>query len=738
MFSVSNFVANKISFGFAFGEASSVFLGSPGQTFYAPVTLTTLPSTVMYSLQFNIIVTNVGTATSVTPGAFSFQSMLMKPIPGTTPVLYTPILPEMFSGTGFTNLMFTNLDENLLGVGWLERAGKVNLYDTTKQTLITYSLAHDDLFPNSLQPNGVIVGGYGFQIPAGAQLGQQYQIQINRPSATSAGIGAPGSDVFIAAPTDGATAGGAPVNALKYVTVTNQLKYIAGSVYPFRWFNAGDFGSSNIVNADVEQVFQSAVYSLNTPPPGSDFFDAMDSCGNYGVLDAGPKDVNYGYYTNASNYPYSLTNTPINYTIYVDTNGVQSAPIPMGVTTNISLIFLTTEQYTATYYNTYIQQLATVPAAYITNTFPVSNTFNVIPPGLSTLFDGNDTNINQIVFGDGVLDVCDVYVTYRRSLDPGLTWFERFWNGGQLVADTGAPNIANHLAVKSGGTSSAKSNVASGGSIVSPQVNFTAGNITNCSAGQMVTIPINAAIYGSYPLRVLMLNLTVEPLDGSPALTTQVQFTQTATVLGTPYTTDSSGNGNYSSVWLNSTNAGLTGTVTLGTLTVTIPAGASANTAYAVHFDHASASPNGLASFPKQTLTGLITLSSRTTSSYGDGIPDSWRLRWFGTVNNLLSVSNACPSGDGINNLMKYVAGVDPNTANDFPSTSPVKPVPSGSAMAIHWPTVSGKQYVIERSSSLFSGTWTTISTNTGTGTDMEFDDNSAGTANFYRVLIVP
>jgi hypothetical protein len=235
-----------------------------------------------------------------------------------------------------------------------------------------------------------------------------------------------------------------------------------------------------------------------------------------------------------------------------------------------------------------------------------------------------------------------------------------------------------------------------------------------------------------------MLNLTVEPLDGSPALTTQVQFTQTATVLGTPYTTDSSGNGNYSSVWLNSTNAGLTGTVTLGTLTVTIPAGASANTAYAVHFDHASASPNGLASFPKQTLTGLITLSSRTTSSYGDGIPDSWRLRWFGTVNNLLSVSNACPSGDGINNLMKYVAGVDPNTANDFPSTSPVKPVPSGSAMAIHWPTVSGKQYVIERSSSLFSGTWTTISTNTGTGTDMEFDDNSAGTANFYRVLIVP
>jgi hypothetical protein len=274
-------------------------------------------------------------------------------------------------------------------------------------------------------------------------------------------------------------------------------------------------------------------------------------------------------------------------------------------------------------------------------------------------------------------------------------------------------------------------------STVPPQVHFAAGDITNCASGQVVQIPITATIFGSYPLRVLMLNLTVEPLDGSPALTTPVQFTQTATVLGTPYTSGSDANGNYSAVWLNSANAGLTGTVTIGTLRITIPAGVSANSAYAVHFDHASASPNGLASFPKQTLTGLITASSRTNSSYGDGIPDAWRLRWFGTVNNYLSLSNACPTGDGINNWMKYIAGVDPNIGNDFPSTNPVKPSPSGSTASIHWPTVSGVQYVIQRSASLFPGNWSNITTNTGTGTDMEFDDTSAGSAKFYRVLIL-
>ena len=39
-FSASSFVPNSISFGFNSGEASSDFVGAPGQTFYAPVTLT--------------------------------------------------------------------------------------------------------------------------------------------------------------------------------------------------------------------------------------------------------------------------------------------------------------------------------------------------------------------------------------------------------------------------------------------------------------------------------------------------------------------------------------------------------------------------------------------------------------------------------------------------------------------------------------------------------------------------
>jgi hypothetical protein len=65
-------------------------------------------------------------------------------------------------------------------------------------------------------------------------------------------------------------------------------------------------------------------------------------------------------------------------------------------------------------------------------------------------------------------------------------------------------------------------------------------------------------------------------------------------------------------------------------------------------------------------------------------------------------------------------------------------PAPSGYSSAIHWPTVAGKKYVIERSSSLFSGSWTTNAIVTGTGADMEYDDNTGGAARFYRVQILP
>jgi hypothetical protein len=356
------------------------------------------------------------------------------------------------------------------------------------------------------------------------------------------------------------------------------------------------------------------------------------------------------------------------------------------------------------------------------------------------LFDGNDTLINQIPFANTPqvdLDVCDVYVTFRRSLDPSLTWFRRFWTNGILAVEPVYPQPQLQAQVKSSDTP-VQPKLSMSFLTNPPSVNFATADFV-ASAGQMLQVPITATIFGSYPLRVLMLNLSVEPLDGSPALTSPVQFTPNA-ALGSPAMSSSTGNGNYAATWLNSAIAGLTGTATLGTLTVTVPANAPSSAAYAIHFDHASASPNGIASFPKQTLTGLILLSDRSGSPiYHDGIPDSWRLRYFGTVYNVLSQADADADGDGANNRQEYVAGTDPTDPSSVLRASTDQAVAQTSQdCVIHWPSVAGKTYIIERSVSLFGSNWIPVSTNTGSGTDMEFHDTTGGSVRFYRVHVTP
>ena len=216
-------------------------------------------------------------------------------------------------------------------------------------------------------------------------------------------------------------------------------------------------------------------------------------------------------------------------------------------------------------------------------------------------------------------------------------------------------------------------------------------------------------------------------------------MTGAVAALGTPTMSDSIGNDNYAATWLNSAIAGLTGNATLGTLTVTIPANAPSSAAYAIHFDHASASPNGIASFPSKTLTGLILLSDRSSSIYGDGIPDSWRLRYFGTVNNILSQAAADADGDGASNWHEYIAGTDPTDPKSLLRVSTDQAVAQQSQdCVIHWPSVAGRHYVIERSASLFNPVWTPSSTITGTGTDMQFHDTTGGKVRFYRVRVTP
>lgn len=690
-FSRTNYVPNLITFGFESGEASSDFVASPGQFFYAPVTLSLLPEATMYSLQFNVGVTNLGSSPPVAPGAVGFESTLIRPdpfvpglwwvMPPSMPVqlttnfvdaFFTNIVDGVTNITSYTNIVYVpptnpppsskyvypypflphqpfldlrftdaNNNANTIGVGWLERAGQKVLYDTTLHDLIKFSQPHDTIFDKNNRR--VVPGGYFFQVPLTALPGDTYRIRLDRASATSDGVGGPGSSVFILSPTNGSLSAG-PINGTKIVTI-GQRKYVVGDAAPFRWFNAGDFGNSNLLNDDVMQVFQSAVYRLNTPLAGSDLFDTMDSC--------------CGTYAFAPGADYL---------------------VPVGSIPNDA--------------------------------------------SRNPLFDGNDQTINTIAFGDGILDITDVYVTFRRSLDPQLTWFQRFWTNGGRVAQ-----FANNVPVP------LPPPPLPAAAAPAPEIRFTAGEGVG-AAGQTVFVPITASIKGSDPLRLLALGITVEPLDGSPALVSQVQFTPNG-ALGAASVVSSRAVNNYSAVWLNKSVAGLIGDAQLGYLQITLPPNCPPNAAYAIHFDHASGSPNGLAAFRSRVGTGLVTSSDRSASSMSDGIPDSWRLRYFGTAYNLLSHANSDADGDSAKNWQEFKAGTNPNDAASLLKLKSAKG--QAQSVTVQWPSVLNKQYVIERAPSIYSSAWTSVSTNNGTGWDMEYQETAPGAgAHFYRVRLLP
>src|SRR5206468_13046548 len=123
-----------------------------------------------------------------------------------------------------------------------------------------------------------------------------------------------------------------------------------------------------------------------------------------------------------------------------------------------------------------------------------------------------------------------------------------------------------------------------------------------------------AQITGKYPIRVLMLNLNVQPMPGVPALSQAVQFLP-AEGLGQPTLTASQAPANYAAAWLDNTVAGVSGTNLIGNLLVTIPGNAPADASYQVEFEHVSASPNGLALLPQSIQQAVLPVTTTNVTS---------------------------------------------------------------------------------------------------------------------------
>ena len=99
---------------------------------------------------------------------------------------------------------------------------------------------------------------------------------------------------------------------------------------------------------------------------------------------------------------------------------------------------------------------------------------------------------------------------------------------------------------------------------------------------------------------------------------------------------------------------------------------------------------------------------------------------------------NGDADGDGQSNAAEDLAGTNPLDATSTLRITSVIRSASAHTTQVTWSSVAGKQYVVEATNDLTTGTYTAVSgTVTATGTATNFTDSSTNATEFYRVRVL-
>jgi len=125
-----------------------------------------------------------------------------------------------------------------------------------------------------------------------------------------------------------------------------------------------------------------------------------------------------------------------------------------------------------------------------------------------------------------------------------------------------------------------------------------------------------------------------------------------------------------------------------------------------------------------------------------DGVPDWWRLAYFGHAAGSaadLSRGSDDADGDGVSNLTEFLHGTSPLNSTSFPTLAAFNlggAVVAGPGFQFNCNSTTNWTYQLQRRDSLNGNSiWTNIGAGiTGTGGVLMFSDNATNSARFYRI----
>jgi uncharacterized repeat protein (TIGR01451 family) len=139
-----------------------------------------------------------------------------------------------------------------------------------------------------------------------------------------------------------------------------------------------------------------------------------------------------------------------------------------------------------------------------------------------------------------------------------------------------------------------------------------------------------------------------------------------------------------------------------------------------------------------QALSSFFNVLDPAGDSDGDGLPDGWELRYFGSLNAPDGDPHDDPDGDGAANYQESRAGTDPLDRASVLIITSIRFTEAG--VQIEFQSVLGRAYRVERSASPAGSPWTMVADNvpgTGGSVSVIHPGGAWPGGQFYRVRLL-